>query len=251
MRKLVLTCIAALAVAAPAYGEDGEGEKPREKVRELRISGPIVRISQQAVTVENRVGDAVLTCLVPERLTGKLTAFAVGDKVRMLCLRHRGRRAQLVKLLPLEARKRSEKAPEKPETPVEKQEAAGPIVELGESGIVVQGERRLACRVPAEKLAKLSGLKVGDTVKILCAGGVLVGLERPAAADKPKPVEELRLYGRIAELSREAVTVRGDAGSLTCRAPEWLAEKLARFAVGDSVKMMCRGTELTYLEKTG
>jgi hypothetical protein len=244
MRKLVLACIAALAVAAPAHAEGGEGEKPRE----LRIAGSILRISKQAVAVENRVGDAMLTCLVPERLAEKTARFAVGDKVRMHCLRHRGRRAVLVKLLPLEAAKRPEKEPEKP---VEKQEAAGPIVELGDAAIVVQGQRRLACRVPAEKLPKLAGLKVGDTVRILCAGGVLVALERPAAVDKPKPAEEVRLYGRIAELSRESVTVRGESGSLTCRVPAGFAEKLARFAVGDSVKMMCRGTELTYLEKTG
>jgi hypothetical protein len=47
------------------------------------------------------------------------------------------------------------------------------------------------------------------------------------------------------------VTVRGEAGALTCTVPAGLAEKVVgRFAVGDSVKMMCRGSELTYLEKT-
>ena len=46
------------------------------------------------------------------------------------------------------------------------------------------------------------------------------------------------------------MTVQGEAGSLTCVPPAWLVEKiLRRFAVGDSVKMMCRGSELTYLEK--
>jgi hypothetical protein len=46
------------------------------------------------------------------------------------------------------------------------------------------------------------------------------------------------------------VTVQGEAGSMTCFVPSGLAEKVAgRFAVGDRVKMMCRGSELTYLEK--
>ena len=37
---------------------------------------------------------------------------------------------------------------------------------------------------------------------------------------------------------------------MTCSVPSGLAEKVAgRFAVGDRVKMMCRGSELTYLEK--
>ncbi|MBA3476561.1 MAG: hypothetical protein H0T10_07415 [Actinobacteria bacterium] len=46
------------------------------------------------------------------------------------------------------------------------------------------------------------------------------------------------------------MTVRGEAGAFTCAVPAALAEKVAaKFAVGDSVKMMCRGSELTYLEK--
>jgi hypothetical protein len=256
MRKLVLALAAALVVAAPAHagGGDGGGEAERPKApkaKELRISGTIVRLSEHAVAVENRVGDAVLTCLVPERLAEKLQRFEVGDAVRMLCLRHRGRRALLLKLQPLDAEKRADEREEKPTG--ERKEALGVVAELGDGAIVVQTrDGRVSCRVPAEKQPKLAGLKVGDTVKIWCAGGVLAGLEQPVPADKPKPAEEVRVYGSIAAISREAVTVRGEAGSLTCRVPAGLAEKLVgRFAVGDAVKMMCRGAELTYLEKTG
>lgn len=193
MRKLVLALVVALAVAAPAQagGGDGGGEAERPKApraKELRISGAIVRLSEEAVAVENRVGDAVLTCLVPERLAEELQRFEVGDAVRMRCLRWRGRRAVLLKLQPLEAKGPDEHA-EKP---------------------------------PAHK-----------------------------PPDKPHPAEEVRVYGAIAAISVESVTVRGEAGSHTCRVPAALAEKIARFAVGDAVKMMCRGAELTYLEKTG
>jgi hypothetical protein len=252
MRKMLLTCVAALAVAAPAQAGDGGA-----KGRELRISGTVVRASANAVSVENAVGDAVLTCAVPKRLAEKAAALEVGDKVRMLCVRYRGRRAQLVKLQPWEARaKKPEKPAEKTEKPAEeRQAAAGPIVELAPNAIVVQSsERRLACRVPEEKQAKLAGLELGDKVKIACAGGVLVGLERYEPAETPKPApagEEARLLGVITALSRTSVTVRGEAGSLTCSVPAGLAEKIAtRFAVGDRVKLMCRGSELTALEKT-
>ena len=241
MRKLLLTGALALVVAAPAQAGDGGG-----KGRELKISGPIVRVSESAVAVENLVGDAMLTCAVPERLAKKATAFAVGDKVRMHCVRYRGRRAQLVKLERLGERG---KRPEKPA--VVKQAAAGPIVELDEDAIVVQSsEGRLACRVPEEKQAKLDGLKLGDKVKIACAEGVLVGLERyPPAEEKPAG-EEVRIYGVVAAISGASVTVAGDAGSLTCSVPAALAEKVAgRFALGDRVKMMCRGSEVTYLER--
>ncbi len=58
------------------------------------------------------------------------------------------------------------------------------------------------------------------------------------------------MYGVISALSRTSVTVQGEAGSMSCSVPAGFAEKVAgRFAVGDRVKMMCRGSELTYLEK--
>jgi hypothetical protein len=240
MRKIVLTCAAALAVAGPAHASEGVA-----KGRELKISGAIAKVSSHAVSVENLVGDAVLTCAVPERLAEKAASFKVGDKVRMFCVRYRGRRAQLVKLQRL-----GERA-EKPQKPaVEKQEAAGPIVELGDAAIVVQSSQgRLACRVPEEKQAKLAGLQLGMKVKIQCADGMLAGIERYAPAEKPAG-EEVRIYGSVAAISRASVTVHGEAGSLTCSVPSALAEKVAgRFAVGDRVKMMCRGSELTYLEK--
>jgi hypothetical protein len=253
MRKILLTCAVALVAAAPAQANDGGGGKGRA----LRISGPIVKVSARAVSVENAVGDAMLTCAVPERLGEKAEAFKVGERVRMLCVRFRGRRAQLVRLQHLgERAKRPESPAEKPaEKPAaEKQDGAGPIVELGPASIVVQsGERRLACRVPAEKQAKLAELKLGDKVKIWCVGGMLAGIERYQPAEKPaeKPAgEEARIYGLITTLSRSSVTVQGEAGSMTCSVPEGLAGRVAEhFVLGDRVKMMCRGSELTYLEK--
>ena len=167
---------------------------------------------------------------------------------KTVCVRHKGRKAELVKIQRL-GEKPEEKKADETKAP-EKQEAAGPIVELAPTGIVVQGvHARVACRVPAEKSAKLSGLKLGDKVKIYCLDGQLAGLERYEPSEKPAG-EELKLYGKIAELSRGSVTVRGEAGSATCSVPDGLGEKVVtRFAVGDSVKMMCRGSELTYLEK--
>ena len=237
LRKVVLTGIVALGVAVPGQANGS---------KELRISGPVVRASAQALSVENLIGDAVLTCAVPARLAEKAAALKPGDKIRMVCVRHKGRKAELVNIQRLGERADHKKADENKAD--EKQYAVGQVAELGVGVIVVQAsDKRLACRVPAEKQGKLEGLKVGDHVKIACVGGHLAGLER-SVVEKPAG-EEVRLYGKIAELSRSSVTVRGEAGALTCVVPAALAEKLARFAVGDSVKMMCRGSELTYLEK--
>lgn len=247
LRKVFLIGIVTLVVAVPAQAREG---------KELRISGAVVRASEQAVSVENRVGDATLTCMVPARLAAKAAALEAGDKVRMICVRRKGRRAELRMLVRLGDK--PEKAREKVETEEKKsdenktdekrgvkQEAAGQVAELATGVIVVQSDAgRLACHVPAEKQAKLDGLKLGDKVKIYCLSGVLAGIERATS------VEEHRLYGRITALSRESVTVQGEAGSLTCTPPASMAGRIAEhFAVGDSVKMMCRGSELTYLEK--
>ena len=254
LRKLTLIGIVALVAVGAGQANGG---------KELRISGPVVRSSANTLSVENLVGDAVLTCAVPARLAEKAAALKPGDKIRMICIRYRGRKAELVKILRLgdkantraEEKKRADekKAEEKKaeeKRAEEKQYAAGHVAELGPGVIVVQAvDRRLACRVPAEKQAKLEGLKVGDKVKIACVGNQLVAIER-ATPEGKEPGQEVRLYGKIVALNRAAVTVQGEAGSLTCVPPAALLEKiLARFAVGDSVKMMCRGSELTYLEK--
>ncbi len=243
LRKVFLIGMVTLVVAVPAQANRG---------KELRISGPVVRASAQAVSVENRIGDAMLTCTVPARLAEKVAAFEPGDKVRMLCVRHKGRRAELRMIHRLGDKAREKADAKKPdEKSGERQMAAGQVAELAAGSIVVQSDAgRLACSVPAEKQGKLVELKVGDKVKIYCLGGVLVALERAPVADERKAGDERKLYGRITALSRESVTVQGEAGSLTCTPPMSVAEKLlGRFAVGDSVKMMCRGSELTYLEK--
>jgi hypothetical protein len=251
LRKVFLIGIVTLFVAVPAQANQG---------KELRISGPVVRASATAVSVENRVGDAVLTCTVPARLAEKVAAFKPGDTVRMVCIRQRGRRAELRMIGSVGAnaekpQKTDEKSDEKKpeEKRGEKQVAIGSIAELGSGVIVVQSETgRLACRVPAEKQARLAELKVGDKVKMYCLGNELVALERTApVVDEHKAGEEHKLYGKITTLSRDSVTVQGEAGSLTCTIPAAIAGRVAEhFVVGDSVRMMCRGSELAYLEKT-
>jgi hypothetical protein len=182
LRKVVVAAVVALVCALPAAAEEGKPAEDAKKphAKELRIFGSVVRASEQVLAVENEEGDEMLTCIVPERLAAKAAALKAGEKIKMICIRPKGKRAQLV------AFHRFVERPAKPEKPK---------------------------------------------------------IEKPAG-------EEVRIYGRIAALSSGAVTVQSDAGSLTCRAPVGIAEKLARFAVGDAVKMMCRGAELTYLEKT-
>jgi len=87
LRKLTLLGIVALVAVGAGHANEG---------KELRISGPVVRASAQALSVENVVGDALLTCTVPARLLEKVAALKPGDTIRMVCVRYRGRKAELV-----------------------------------------------------------------------------------------------------------------------------------------------------------
>ena len=249
LRKVFLIGIVTLVVAVPAQANQG---------KELRISGPVVRASAQAVSVENRVGDAMLTCTVPARLAEKVAAFKAGDKVRMVCVRHKGRRAELrmIGRLGDKAEKAREKADESDKKADGEERREGKW--LPDRSPSSPRARSSSSRTPAASRAasrlrsrrSSSGSKVGDKVKIYCLGGVLVASSAPPAVDERKAGDEQKLYGRITALSRESVTVQGEAGSLTCTTPAAMAGRIAEhFAVGDSVRMMCRGSELAYLEK--
>ena len=115
MRKLMVACVAAVAVAAPAQAANSGADG-----RELKVTGTVVRASARAVSVESAAG-LLLTCAVPERLATTAAAFKAGDGVRMLCVRYRGRPAQLLKL------QRSGRAEqrEKPESPGKARKASG------------------------------------------------------------------------------------------------------------------------------
>ena len=226
LRKLTLIGIVALVAVGAGQANGG---------KELRISGPVVRSSANALSVENLVGDAVLTCAVPARLAEKAAALKPGDKIRMICIRYRGRKAELVKILRL-GEKTNTRAEEKKRRGEEgrgeegRREARGGEAVRGRQRCRARprrdrrpaADKRLACRVPAEKQAKLEGLKVGDKVKIACVGNQLVGIERATAAKEPK---EPGPGGPALRQDRRALprgsdrAGRGRARSPACRRP--------------------------------
>ena len=223
LRKIVLTGIVALVAAVPELA--GEGKPSGGK--ELRISGPVVRASAQALSVENLVGDAVLTCAVPDRLAEKAAALKPGDKIRMVCVRHKGRKAELVKIERLGEKAKTGRREEgrgeegRREAAAEKQEAAGQVAELGAAVDRRPGARQ-APRVPrpGREAGEARGPKVGDKVKIALRRRTSSRASSATAPRKPAG-EEVRLYGKIVVLSRAAVTVQGEAGCahVRCRRP--------------------------------
>ena len=221
MRKMLITCALALVAVAPAQANDGGG-----KGRELRISGPIVRISSTAVAVENVVGDAILTCAVPERWAEKAGAFKVGDRVRMRCVRYRGRRALLVRLERLAERAEEAREAGRRETRGREAGSGGPDRGVGaavDRGPVLGGAgSRAACPRRSRRSWPDSSwaIRSRSRAQAACSPGSSA-TSRPRSPRVRKP----GCTAWIAALSRASVTVQGEAGSLTCSVPVGLGRE--------------------------
>lgn len=163
MRKGLLTCAVSLVAAALAQPTAAAGRSAEDQQSDREGSAP-------AVSVENAVGDAMLTCAVPERLARKR--------------RRQGGRAgpAALRLLPRPQLVRLEHVGERAKRPESRREAgreacgreaggAGVIVELGPASIVAGSvPEGLAGRV-AEHFV------LGDRVKMTCRGSELTYLE--------------------------------------------------------------------------
>lgn len=315
-----------LASFRPANGKD---DKDKAKVKELKVRGVVTAVSADRLTVQNAAGDATLTCAVSERLADRVSRLAPGDKVKVVCKRRGGSRAELVSVGPdrsgaderselkgkgvvveasadsltlkllehegtltclvperlaekvaklargdkiavdckrgeggrpeLHALERTGAGDDKPKGEVV--DIAGVVTAASAASLSVQAEggRSLTCAVPDGYGEKVAALKAGDKLKMACKRrGDNVELLSFARLDgKPAApsagAKEFTARGPITELSSASLTVQGEAGTLTCRLPAAWADKLARFAVGDKVKLLCKGAEgsaeAAYIEK--
>lgn len=232
------TLIAAAAVLLLVPGASAT-DAP-DKAHRLKLRGTIVELTAESVSVRNLLGDLTMTCTLDEPLAG----LAEGDRVVVKCERRGGRPAAFLRAERLDRKQEKEKEKERREGAVA--DIAGEVVEASAESLTVENaERSLTCSVPDAYAEKVARLEPGTKVKMVCKDGKLAAL---GLAVETKPAEQ-KLYGRIVALSARAVTVEGESGRLTCEVPDWSAEKVGRFAVGDSVKMLCRDGELTYLER--
>lgn len=239
--KLRITCRRTPGRRAELIRIERVGERAEAKT--LTARGVVSAVSERTLSVRSENG--LLTCSIPDRFAEKVARLEVGDKVAVLC-------KQVGSATPeLQALEEVVVVPE-PAAPVE-MAARGTIAELGEAAIIVvdaESGRRLACRVSAERRAKLVGLRAGDVVKLVCLKrGDALELVSVVKADAPAAGAETRLLGTITAVSRPSVTVEGDGHTLTCSVPASFGDRIHAFAVGDRVKLVCRGSELASLER--
>jgi hypothetical protein len=208
--------------------------KAEENERAQTIVGKVRALTDAAIAVTD--GEHTLKCDIPAAKAGAVEGIEVGDRVKLLC--KGGSLVQIGKVT----------APV-----VQTVDIAGLVTAASASSITVTTKdksRSLTCSVPARLAETVQGLAVGDAVKLLCkrSGGTaeLSAIARLAAPEKPveQPKREWSIAGAISSLSGDRVVVTGDGRSLSCAIPAGMRERLATFAVGARVKLLCRGTEL-------
>ncbi len=237
-----------------AFERLGDSEdKAKDKTADVKAKGVVVEASADSLTLKLLEHEGTLTCLVPERLAEKVAKLARGDKIAVYCKRGEGGKPEL------HALERTGAGDDKPKGEVV--DIAGVVTAASAASLSVQAEggRSLTCAVPDGYGEKVAALKAGDKLKMLCKRlGDTVQLHSFARLDgkpaaPPAGVKEFTARGLITALSSASITVQGEAGALTCRLPAAWADKLARFAVGDKVKLLCKGAEgsaeAAYIEK--
>lgn len=191
-----------------------------DRLAVVDAGGTIASLGVEGITVR---GERSLTCRIGDRSPG-LGEFKVGDRVGIACVD--GMLAKIVRLPEVTA-----------PAPPALADAAGEIVALGEGAVAVRGERELSCRV-GDGSPGLADFKVGDRVKIVCAGGVLAKIARLTGptGEKQQPATT-SLVGAITVLTTTSIGVRGER-DLTCTVGP-TSPKLGDFKVGDRVKIAC------------
>lgn len=202
------------------------------KARELKplpakAAGEITALTDSSLTV------GALTCSVPDRLAEKVGSLSVGDNVGILCLRG---------VLQAVERKGGDDGGDDKEPGPSVVTLTGVVSAVSASSLSVHGERDLTCSVPAAAADKVSGLHVGDKIKIACANGVLTGFARPEAptpAPSTEPSHSTSGAGVLTSIRGDGLTIHNEEhGDLSCRTTD-ASPRLGDYHVGDHVKVNC------------
>jgi hypothetical protein len=160
----------------------------------------------------------------------------VGDRVLAGC---KAGTNQLVLLKTLPA------SPAPPQT----QTGAGTVSAVSSTSLTVHTDGgSLTCSL-GDGSPSVADVKVGDTVKVSCLGGVLKALVRSDTTVPPPPGDghTVTVAGTLSALSSSSLTVHGEHGDVSCTVPA--TARLGDFRVGDRVGMACTDGVLAKLVK--
>ena len=208
----------ALCIALPAAAANGRS-----------VKGMIASISHHTVAVKSP-SSIVTTCAVAQ-VSPSLSGYAAGDPVQMVCRSRKGRLvlARIRHLLPAAGGAEERHRPTY---------FGGAITALSDSSISLHdGDRDLTCALDSSS-PSTSDFKLGQHVKVECAGGKLVTIAAITQADAG------RYYvGVVNALDGSGVTLQTGARPRHLHDRRGLTEH-GRAQVGDKIGMGCKASTM-------
>jgi hypothetical protein len=195
------------------------------------VRGTISSLTTDAVAVKAASG-IVTTCAV-RRHSPNVAGYKTGDRVQVVCVHLRGHGklvlAKLRHLPALPVAAASDDAATK---------FGGAITALSDDSISLHdGDRNLTCKLDASS-PSTGDYKVGQHVKVACAGGVLVAIAPVTTADLGR-----YFTGTVAEIGASSLTLTTEHGPVTCTLGDG-SPSVAGLHVGDRVGMGCKASTM-------
>jgi hypothetical protein len=196
--------------------------------------GTVSAVNSTSITVHTARGDG--TCTVGDG-SPSVAGVKVGDRVLAGCKAGTNRLVLLKKLA---------SATPGADTPTAKT-GAGTVTAVSAASITVHTDGGdLTCSV-GDGSPSVTGVKIGDKVKVGCVGGILRALVRPEPTGTAGDVHTVTVAGTLSALSSSSLTVHGEHGDVSCTVPA--TARLGDFHVGDRVGMACTDGVLAKLVK--
>jgi hypothetical protein len=221
MKRLIIIAAASFAAASltlPALASNGRA-----------VRGTVAAKSSDAISVKGKSG-IVTTCALGSR-SPSVSSVAVGDTVLAVCVRRGHGPLTLAKL-----RKLTAAVTAAPDT--EPVKFGGAITALSDTSISLHdGDRDLTCAIDSTS-PSTADYKIGQHVKAVCAGGVLVAIAPITPGDVGR-----WFTGTVASLTDSAITLTTEHGPVTCTITA-LSPSTALLKVGDRIGMGCRASTM-------
>jgi hypothetical protein len=208
----------ALSLALPAAAGNGRS-----------VKGMISSISAHRVAVKG--SNSIVTSCALARVSPSLSGYAAGDPVQMVCRARKGRLvlARIRHLEPATAPVQNETAPTY---------FGGAITALNDTSLTLHdGDRDLTCALDASS-PSTADFKLGQHVKVECAGGKLVAIAAITQADAG------RYYvGTVNALDGKGLTLLTEHGLVTCTVGAG-SPSTAELKLGDRIGMGCKASTM-------
>lgn len=223
MKRLLILAAATLAATAsltlPAFASSGRS-----------LHGTVASLTPDAISVAGR-GGITTTCALGTR-SPSVAGIAVGDRVRALCVRRGHGKLTLAKL------RKDSATPASAAHDTESVKFGGAITALSDTSISLHdGDRDLTCTIDSTS-PSTADYKVGQHVKVECAGGVLVSIAPVTSADAGR-----WFTGAVVSVTGDGLTLQTEHGPVTCKITP-ASPSTASLKVGDKIGMGCRMTTM-------